>query len=540
MQQKPDGWAEGDVEVIPEMRLVLDGSVWPPSDGELPQGSARVGSWSVSRDLTGGGLPGAARGGAGFSIATGSAEFPQPESAPLTPWGVVPLHPGVTAKLEACQGSIVGEGLSIGKFILDAISGDNTTGVVAVDLQEASTRLNRPFTFQWVYKNAAFDASEIIVEAAKSAGFTDEELRIDDSGSMIKGVFNVSGQTCWQVIQEIAAATMGAAWLAEDGVLIYRNRSALRTGTHFETVEALDSLESLDWSVSLEGMADRVTLSYNPANITTDTSGRTTLWESSDPIGLSPYASRSIYIDIEGTTDRFSPFLPIWDETTAGDSGTWSRWAAAYSRDGGGERPADNAVAVTIRQISPSQIRLIVTNTTDKSLWLVDASGNPTLILRTTLFVEPGETQTVSWGRPEEDAENTFEFNAGQWVQEPSVASTMLTWLSAQLETPNAVVGDVRVSPNLARQIGDIILLVDASSDLRVKALIIGIDLAGDSTGYSQSLRLAILDYTFSDFDSWANSAGVVTFDDFDNAVAAAGITTFDEFESWLRRQSYT
>lgn len=537
MQEVSDWIDPGGVEHLPRMILKIDGATWPPAEADLPVGSADVGHWSVDRDLTGGGLPGNARGASGFSVASGQVSFAQPSTAPSTPWaaGGSRVVTGAACSLVADQSPEGGE-LLLGRFVVDEAAGSNSSIPVILTLTDTSRRLNRPFTYRRDYdaSDSTFDASEVIKEAARQSGFAEEQIDVEDTGSLLSGLVDLTDMTAWGVVQDVARATMGAAWISETGTLVYRNRNSLRTGAPVETVVADERLESLDWTVSIDDAADRVEVTYTPTQVTRDTAHRITLWEATSPILVDAGKSYSLTVPFESGTDRISPFYPLWTEEGPGSDPTqFSRWAASSSPIGTGTRPSDDAISVQVISLASSKARLRITNHTNGKLWLVDGSGNPALTVRTSLSVEPGEPETIASGVGSSDSVNMMTFDAGTWVQDAATAQDFLTWLTSQTTAPTAVIGSVRVKPDLRRQLGDVVIVTDEHTELQAKALISGIRLSGDSSGYTQHLTLALLDLTFLDLDAWANRQSITTFAELDRALSLAGVVTFDDFTAW-------
>lgn len=357
---------------------------------------------------------------------------------------------------------------------------------------------------------------------------------IEMTDSPLNGVFDANGASAWDVLQDIAKATMGALWRDERGRIVYRNRRSLRDSTPVETVHALDSLESVDWVISAENTADRIELTYTPTQVTEDVRGGITLWEATEPVQIHVGETRVLSVDFNGSTDRLMPFLPIWDETLGPTPVKGSRWAASYNRFGGSARPPDDGLIVSGEVIGPSKARISITNTTSSPLWTVDANGDTQLTLRTSVHVEPGEQESVSDGLPESLSTTPFSFDAGAWVQSPAVAQEMLAWLRSQTASPNAVISDVRVAPELSRQLGDTVIIRDEITALTSKAMIIGVGLNGDRNGYEQRLTFALLERSFSDLDKWATSNSITTFEQLDASMDALGISTFQALEEWL------
>lgn len=356
--------------------------------------------------------------------------------------------------------------------------------------------------------------------------------RIHLSGSPLHGVFDQFDTDAWSVVQNIASATMGAVWISEDGVFTYRSRNRLRgmAGVLGE-IEAAERLEDLPWQIDPGDVADRVELTYVPASAEYSPEGSLTLWEATEKIKINSGKSVDVFADIEGTTSRLADFKPIWDDTVP--EGRWSRWAASSNINGGGERPRSNTITVEPIFITPSRIRLRVTNTSDETVWLVDGNGNPCLILRAFLHVAPDEPVTIALGAAPEEAISPLHIDAGSWIQDSAAAQSMLSWASGQTSHAQATVARVRVKPDLGYQLGDVHLLTDQWTRLRAKVLVTGVSLAGDHTGYTQHLDLALLDLTWEDFDRWLQSNQINTFSALDDFMSSRSIDTFELFDLW-------
>lgn len=536
MQSKPENWpASSAVETIPEVFLKIEDSSWPPASEGVEAGCVAVGEWSLDRSLTGGNLPGQVRGPSGFSIATAAVSFPQPKGHPLTPWarGNLNVSPGGNCELYASHDGPNGNGIPLGRFVIAPINGANVSNTVDLELEEASIRLQRPFTRTWRFNpdDPELDTSEILRSIAADAGFTETE--IDDSGIRITAATNLPEASMWEVAQQIAQATLGAVWISEQGVFTYKNRTYLRGMVEpIATVEALDSIESLNWTIDPAEITDRVSMDFQPTDVI-QSADRSTIWAATSKIAVQAGKTILVKADIEGTTDRVSPFVPLW-KTDEFVQERMSRWAASYNENGGGERPPDNSLSISAKLETSSRIVIRITNRHDQPLWLVDGNGNPTLIVRTSMYVQQGEVESVASGRPEKSAMNPLSLNSGPWVQDRDDAAEMVAWAAAQTSQAQATINQVRVAPDLCRQLGDVILLTDDATNLRSKAIITGVHLSGDYQGYQQQLDLALLATLVDDFDKWSSRVGINTFTDLDNWFAQEGFASFSDFDEWL------
>jgi len=356
--------------------------------------------------------------------------------------------------------------------------------------------------------------------------------KINLSGSPLHAAFDALTGFGWDMAQKIAAATLGAVWVSESGVFTYRNRSSLRGGDIVDEVEALDKLEDLPWVIDPGEIADRVELSYTPTQVVQSVNS-TTIWEATEAIRIGPRQTITLVVEVAGAVNAPSAFRPVWDETY--EPHQMSRWAAAFSADGSGERPQSSDLVVTARMVSVSTAEIRLTSRTDVTLWAVDGNGSPCLILRTSLQVLPGEPLTISSGLAESTALNPLSIDCGSWVQDSETAQSLLAWVTGQTSHAQAVVPSVRVKPELRRQIGDIVRLTDGKSGLITKALITAVSLAGNGGTYTQHLDFALLDLTWADYDKWLQAHGIDTFAQLDTYMQAHNIDTFDAFDEWGR-----
>ena len=303
----------------------------------------------------------------------------------------------------------------------------------------------------------------------------------------------------WDVIQQIAAATLGGAWVSESGVLTYRNRDWMRGAAPAgETIVSETSLADVPWSISGDDIADRVTVNYQPPDIKRVTDYSLTIWEATEAVEVPAGKTVTVHADIEGTVKNLAGWLPIWDTVTASPM-RMSRWAAAITREGTGVNPADTVLTVSAEVVGTSRIRIRITNNTSTRLWTVDGFGNPTLIVRANLSARAGETVSLSAGASEEVATSPLTVDLGAWVQRHADAQAVLDWIWSQVQEPRATIQGVRVKPNLARQIGDIVRITDDTTTLSSKALVSGVHLTGSHGQYEQTLDLVLLDVTFYD-----------------------------------------
>jgi hypothetical protein len=371
---------------------------------------------------------------------------------------------------------------------------------------------------------------------ADDALWTPPTAVIAASESPLASVVGVGEVRAWDVAQEVAAATMGALWVDEQGVLIYRARDRMRGAGEASGTITADGVVDLPWSLSIEDVADRVEVSYRPPTIAIVEDYSLTAWTAESAVKIGPGKTVQVMADLgDAAVSDVAPFYALWD----GPAGvtTYSRWAAAKSASGGGTAPADGALRISTEVLSPSRIRLSITNTTADTLWTVNGSGESTLVLRSNIHVTPGEAVTIAAGLSATDARNPLVVDLGPWVQDEAVANEMLSWLVSMTSTPQPVLPNVEVEFDPTVRLGDVRQLVDpAYTGISAKVLVAGTHLERSAGALVQTLRLVVLSTMFDDLDRAFVELGVTTFDQLDTYMVANGITTFDDLDNWLFR----
>lgn len=318
--------------------------------------------------------------------------------------------------------------------------------------------------------------------------------RIAATGSPLTALVGVGRQSGWALAQAVAAATLGAVWVDEAGMLRYRDAMALRAGASTETIVGALHLDDVPWSITSDDVADRVELTYQPPDLQTSQTAAITIWQATDAIKVGPRSSTTVYVDLDGGVppNATAAWMALWDTTAP--AGSMSRWAAATSRDGGGTQPAVNALQITSTLVNPSRIKLTITNTTASTLYTVDGTGSPMLILRAFVYATAGEAVTISSGVSADESVSTLTYDCGTWVQDPTFAARVLDWLTSQTAVPQVTLPALGVTPRAARRMGDIITISDTTTGLRSRAIIAGTTTSGSAGQTTQQLTLTLLD----------------------------------------------
>ncbi|MCR6706544.1 MAG: hypothetical protein NVV66_18275 [Cellulomonas sp.] len=377
-----------------------------------------------------------------------------------------------------------------------------------------------------------------VTRAADSALWSAAGATIASSGSLLQAVVGFGQTDAWSLAQAVAASTMGAVWIDETGTLIYRARDLMRgSGVSVGTITA-DGVTDLPWSLSMQDVADRVEVTYQPPAISLVSDYSATVWTADKAVSIPAGKTRTVYADLgTAAADQLAPFFPLWSTNFGlAPAGTYSRWAAATSASGGGVTPSDTALQVTATRLSPSRVRIDIRNTTASTLWTVDGTGTPSLILRANVSASPGEPVTIAAGATADAARNPVTVDLGPYVQDDAFAAEALAWLQSMTTAPQPVLDDVDITQvDMSIRLGDVRKLVDPSyTGIAAKVLVAGTHLSAEPGSLAQRLRLVVLLPMFNDLDRALATLGITTFDQLDTYLVAQGITTFDALDTWL------
>lgn len=349
--------------------------------------------------------------------------------------------------------------------------------------------------------------------------------RIAPTGVLLNYVISQTSRSGWDLVQDVSRATLGATWIDENGVLTYRDRAPLRGATTpVERIVAAQSLADVPWSISTDDVADRIEVSFQPVTIETTTAYTLTVWSADKVIGLDPNRVKVMYVDLDGAAADLSWIVaPVIDPRR-----DYTVFSVNTSPDGSGTLYRGDMVNITTELITPSRLKITMLNAYSQPLWLVDNAGKPYFIVRSRLLVTPQETATYSSGKTEAQSANPLVVNLGSWVQRPSDALDVLTWLEGVTANPLPVLRDVRVLPNPARRLGDVAVLVDPLTGISSKVLVTGKTDSMSGGALTQTLTLTVLDTIFDDLDRvWAG----MTFDQLDVLLTGK---TFDDLDAYL------
>ncbi len=339
------------------------------------------------------------------------------------------------------------------------------------------------------------------------AAWEPETASLEPSGVILSAVF---AQTVapWTLVQDVADGTLGSAWVDGAGVLTYRGRDAMRGVRPVTKRLDLDAgaISDLQWKVSRDDVADRVELTYRPPAITTVTDGSLTVWQATEKIAVGGGKTVTVVAELgAGAVAQLAGWSQ--DTVTGGNATTGSRWLASASADGSTTLPPATALQITATLVSPTQARITIRNTTSSTLWLVDGTGAPWLILRANVTAAAGEALIVAVGEPAETAQRVKTLDVSAVVQDAETAAAMASWLYAGLVEPTALLTDIEVPLDLTIELGDVWTVtapgagIDDATSKVGKALVTAVDLEGDDTGIRQTVSLVLTSTTFADLD---------------------------------------
>ena len=228
-------------------------------------------AWSVSRALSGSGLPGQARAVSGSSVATGTLTVVDGR----TPWTAQAIAAGGAVRIDAALDAHqpLTRVATMRARSLDA------AGARAVDrslsIEDDLAGLLAPITVPARIPSVPVDLSTVIADLATALGLPSD---VQPSGVLVPAILP-EGRTGWEVCQWVASVTLGACWLSETGVLTYRGPAAMRgQGTPTETIHTLPQVVDLPWSQGTDDVADRVTLTYTPLTVVRVSDYSLTVW----------------------------------------------------------------------------------------------------------------------------------------------------------------------------------------------------------------------------------------------------------------------
>lgn len=338
----------------------------------------------------------------------------------------------------------------------------------------------------------------------------------------------------WTAIQNVAAANLGAVHLDRDGHPSSLNRDDLAgANVPGEITDIGAEWTDLPWTLDPADTADRLEVTYYaPSIATAPTSPSTTpapeFWRAEEIIKVPP-GGQVITVNVE--VDRvaeglFQTFWPASD-TSVPEAVSYNNTISAFDNPSGTGTPlAASVIDAVVVPRSPTRVEVRLRNSGSVSAYLVDANGQPCLILRTRRLATFETPQIAEQGAAAGDARNPIAIDLGRYVQTVNDAEDIAGYLWARISTAGLWrASSVRCRLDWSHDIGKVLRLIHSRTGLEAKALITKVAYDGLSGEIAQTLDLVLLPWTWTDFDdtyavntwtTWDAIWAGRTWDDFD------------------------
>lgn len=339
----------------------------------------------------------------------------------------------------------------------------------------------------------------------------------------------------WSSIRDALSARSAAAVIDPDGaggstLRVLARDDLAGAGIPGTPVDVGAEWADLPWKLDPADTADRIVVTYASPTTTIADIGSNTLapaaWEASEVIRVDAGATKVLPVQFEGRaavrclTDFITPTAP---------SSLWSTrsTAIAFANPDGTGSPLDStSFSVTAVQTSATTATITIVNRTSAPLYLVDGTGTPGLILRAFLVATFDTPLTVERGVSAEDSTRPLELDLTGWVQSKTDAQTVADYLWARVGGSGLwSVSGVACRLDWSHAPGRVLRAQHAATGLDLKVLITKVSLSATAGEITQTLDLALLPWTWADFDdTWATS----TWAGLDTALAGSTWADFD------------
>lgn len=321
-------------------------------------------------------------------------------------------------------------------------------------------------------------------EFAQTGAWT-KEVELDEAILPLHTIPRVSGSQ-WEVITQIAKASMSTAEFDERGVFHWRNytrfakqpTSADLTLTSLRDIAALTVTEEID---ACRNYCVQPYKDWSSVKVANGTSYNDTVVR--EIPGDSSVSLKYVLAD-----EEFDVGPPNVDDDQSVAPGFSVRFAAANAA---GADAVKGAVDILARR-EEGHLVLRFTNRTSRRLYTVTEDGKPSVHIQTLKpSTEPVERQATSWapGSTSEKYYGRQEYcaEAGDWVQDYRAAQDLAHAMRAAGQYPVPVLGEVEVLYDPRIQLGDVVRVVDSGgAALDTLAWVVGIKTASTSPGTVQ------------------------------------------------------
>lgn len=388
---------------------------------------------------------------------------------------------------------------------------DGTQLIGGVSVLEQTNAVQKPAELQTVTLMTQMPTECVQVTSGVSGMPAPEEfaqsgwvksVELDDVILPLYTLPRVTGSQ-WEVISQIAKASMSTAEIDERGVFRWKNysRFAARPTTPDLTLTSVREIASLTATEEIDACRNYCVQPYKDWTGITSTVG-TTL---TDKVVRAIAAGKTTTVKYLLSDDEYDVDPPTTDDDTIITPGTNVRFATTAA----GTTAVKGMVDLMVRR-EDGYLVVRFSNRDTRTLYTATRTGTPSFYLETRKpSADPVERQAIAmlaptasdpdpdgvasekfYGRQEYTAEST------DWVQDAGVALALARAMRAAGVLPVPVIGDVDVLYDPRIQLGDVVRVVDTTGAvLDTLAWVIGIRTSATADGgVQQTLTLRGVD----------------------------------------------
>ncbi|MFJ8588050.1 hypothetical protein ACIRD2_25875 [Streptomyces sp. NPDC093595] len=312
-----------------------------------------------------------------------------------------------------------------------------------------------------------------------------KEAELDDAILPLYAVPRVSGSQ-WEVITQIARASMSTADFDEQGIFRWRNytRFAKAPTSPDLTLTSVRDIAALTVTEEIDACRNYCVQPFKDWSSVKVTGG--TVYN--DTVVREVPGNSSVTLKYVLAEEEFDVGPPNVDDDQSVAPGFSVRFAASNAA---GADAVKGAVDILARREEGCLV-LRFTNRTGRRLYTVTEDGKPSVHIQTLKpSTEAVERQATSWvsGSTSEKYHGRQEFcaEASDWVQDYRAAQELADAMRMAGQYPVPVLGEVEVLYDPRIQLGDVVRVVDSSgAALDTFAWVVGIKTASTAAGTVQ------------------------------------------------------
>lgn len=257
---------------------------------------------------------------------------------------------------------------------------------------------------------------------------------VDRSQLRLDGIAAGEPGEGWAILQELATAEQGAVYVDADGRPVYATRARLvseQAQTSQRTLTARADLLELAYDFALDQVRNVVTCGYSPVAVTM----RAEVWSLSETVMIPPGRTHTVLI----STSLATSFHTYEGSANSVSDGSGTGYAI-------GELPPE--VTVAFARVSPTSVRLVVSNNLPFNVWLVDVEGQPDLRVIGDVAQQGAGADTPTFRNEASIAaygEQPLQIPANRWVQTRGLALGLATMTGLDLGEPQPVLADLSI-----------------------------------------------------------------------------------------------